>query len=65
MGIISPVAGFGGIMQAITLIDIILDAKNSVYKELIILIVFQEILKKLRSVKISSAKFVQTSCQFL
>ena len=32
MGIISPVAGFGGIMQAITVIDIILGCKNSVYK---------------------------------
>ena len=60
MGIISPVAGFGGIMQAITLIDIILGCKNSVYKELIIFDSFSRILKKkLRSVKISSAKFVQ------
>ena len=48
MGIISPVAGFGGIMQAITVIDIILGCKNSVYKELIIFDSFSRNLKKIK-----------------
>jgi molybdopterin/thiamine biosynthesis adenylyltransferase len=48
MGIVSPIAGFGGIMQAITVVNIILGCKNKIFRELIIFDGFTRDMKKIR-----------------
>ena len=45
MGIVSAVAGFGGVMQAISVINIILGCNNNIFKELIIFDSFTRDLK--------------------
>ena len=48
MGIVSPIAGFGGIMQAITVVNIILGCNNKIFRELIIFDGFTRDMKKIR-----------------
>ncbi len=48
MGIVSAVAGFGGVMQAISVINIILGCNNNIFKELIIFDSFTRDLKKIK-----------------
>ena len=48
MGIISPVAGLGGIMQAINVINIILGCDNDIFKELVLFDCFSRNFKKIR-----------------
>ena len=48
MGMVSPVAGFGGIMQAISVVNIILGCDNSIFKEMIIFDSFARSLKKIK-----------------
>ena len=51
MGMVSPVAGFGGIMQAISVVNIILGCDNSIFKEMIIFDSFARSLKENKSKK--------------
>ena len=48
MGMVATVAGFGGIMQAITLVNIIIGCKNSVFREFIIFDSFSRDMKKIK-----------------
>ena len=48
MGMVATVAGFGGIMQAITLVNIIIGCKSSVFREFIIFDSFSRDMKKIK-----------------
>ena len=48
MGIVSPIAGFGGIMQAITVVNIILGCDNKIFREIIIFDGFSRSMKKIK-----------------
>ena len=50
MGMVATVAGFGGIMQAITLVNIIIGCKNSVFREFII---FDSFLRDMKKIKVN------------
>ena len=50
MGIVSPVAGFGGVMQSLLIIDIILDCDTNIFKELLI---FDCLKRNFRKIKIT------------
>ena len=64
MGIVSPIAGFGGIMQAITVVNIILGCDNKIFRELIIFDGFTRDMKKIKVKKILNVKSVSTNIQF-
>ena len=51
MGMVSPVAGFGGIMQAISVVNIIFLHQKKYFKEMIFLIVFANKFKENKSKK--------------
>ncbi len=56
MGIISPVAGFGGIMQSLLTINIILDCDANIFKELLIFDCFKRNFRKIKITKDNSCK---------
>ena len=65
MGMVSPVAGFGGIMQAISVVNIILGCDNSIFKEMIIFDSFARSLKKIKVKKIINVKSAIINHYFL
>jgi adenylyltransferase/sulfurtransferase len=56
MGIVSPVAGFGGVMQSLLIIDIILDSDANIFKELLIFDCLKRNFRKIKIKKDSSCK---------
>ena len=56
MGIISPVAGFGGVMQSLLAIDIILDCDTNIFKELLIFDCFERNFRKIKITKNNNCK---------
>ena len=56
MGIVSPVAGFGGVMQSLLTIDIILNCDANIFKELLIFDCFKRNFRKIKITKNNSCK---------
>ena len=56
MGIVSPVAGFGGVMQSLLIIDIILDCDTNIFKELLIFDCLKRNFRKIKITKDNSCK---------
>ena len=56
MGIVSSVAGFGGVMQSLLIIDIILNCDANIFKELLIFDCFKRNFRKIKITKDNGCK---------
>ena len=65
MGVVSPIAGFGGIMQAISVVNIVLGCDNKIFREIIIFDGFSRNMKKIKvKKKVQNVKYVITNIHF-
>ena len=56
MGVVSPIAGFGVIMQAISVVNIVLGCDNKIFREIIIFDGFSRNMKKIKVKKSTKCK---------